>query len=244
MELKHCPKCNRYLTKENFSKNAQLKDGLSCWCKECCHNSYIQNKEKRAKWSKEYVAKNREKILKQRAEYRLKNKDKKAAYDKEHYQKNKQRKIEYQRKYIDKNKDEVYSRNKKYRNEHKEEFSKYKTNYQRERRKTDPLYKFKGQISHLIWLSFQRKNFKKKNLVSEILGCTEEEAQKHLYKTFFENYGYEYDGKEDVHIDHIIPLKTAETEEDVKRLCHYTNLRLLKAIDNLKKGAKMPLLTK
>ena len=93
-------------------------------------------------------------------------------------------------------------------------------------------------------MSFQRKNFKKKNLVSEILGCTEEEVQKHLYKTFFENYGYEYDGKEDVHIDHIIPLKTAETEEDVKRLCHYTNLQLLKAIDNLKKGAKMPLLTK
>ena len=57
MELKHCPKCNRDLTKENFSKNAQLKDGLSCWCKECRHNSYIQNKEKRAKWSKEYVEK-------------------------------------------------------------------------------------------------------------------------------------------------------------------------------------------
>ena len=87
-------------------------------------------------------------------------------------------------------------------------------------------------------MSFQRKNFKKKNLVSEILGCTEEEVQKHLYKTFFENYGYEYDGKEKVHIDHIIPLKTANTEEEVIKLCHYTNLQLLKARDNLIKNDK------
>ena len=38
--------------------------------------------------------------------------------------------------------------------------------------------------------------------------------------------------------------RTAETEEDVKRLCHYTNLQLLKPADNMKKSAKMPLLTK
>ena len=47
-----------------------------------------------------------------------------------------------------------------------------------------------------------------------------------------------YDNKEKVHIDHIIPLATAKTEEDVIKLCHYTNLQLLKAKDNLKKGAK------
>ena len=238
MELKHCPKCNRDLTKENFSKNAQLKDGLSCWCKECCHNSYIQNKEKRAKWQKEYREKNREIILNKKAEYTRKNKAKKSQYDKEYYQKNKQRKIEYQKQYLEKNKDVIYMRNKKYADAHKEEVAEYKVNYEKERRKTDQLYKFKSQIRHLIWLSFQRKNFKKKNLVSEILGCTEEEAQEHLYKTFFDNYGYEYDGKEDVHIDHIVPLAKADTEEEVKRLCHYTNLQLLKAKDNLQKYCK------
>lgn len=242
--LKHCPKCNRDLTLDMFTKSNSLKDGLSCWCKECCHNSYVQNKDKRAKWQKEYNSKNKERIAKRKAEYRLKNKDKKSAYDKEHYQKNKERKIEYQKQYTEKNKDLVYERNKKYNNAHKEEVSKYKVGYEKERRKSDQLYKFKGQIRHLIWLSFQRKNFKKKNLVSEILGCTEEEAQKHLYKTFFDNYGYEYDGKEDVHIDHIVPLATAETEDDVKRLCHYTNLQLLKPKDNMQKSDKIPLLTK
>lgn len=42
-----------------------------------------------------------------------------------------------------------------------------------------------------------------------------------------------------VHIDHIIPLATAKTEEDVIKLCHYTNLQLLKGEDNLSKGDKL-----
>jgi len=41
------------------------------------------------------------------------------------------------------------------------------------------------------------------------------------------------------HIDHIIPLSTAITEEDVIRLCHYTNLQPLWAEDNLKKSNKL-----
>ena len=244
MELKRCPKCNRDLPKEKFSKNTKLKDGLSCWCRECCHSSYIENKEKRSKSQKEYREKNKEKISKQRVEYRNRNKDKKSEYDKNYQQKNKQKKIEYQKQYFEKNKDLIYERNKIYNDAHKDKMSEYKVNYDRERIKTDQLYKFKKQIRHLVWLSFQRKNIKKKNSVCEILGCTEEQAQIHLYKTFFDNYGYEYDGKESVHIDHIIPLSTAETENDVIKLCHYTNLQLLKPIDNMKKSDKLPLLTK
>jgi 5-methylcytosine-specific restriction endonuclease McrA len=38
-----------------------------------------------------------------------------------------------------------------------------------------------------------------------------------------------------VHIDHIIPLSSAKTEDKVKKLCHYSNLQLLKPKDNLEK---------
>ena len=41
------------------------------------------------------------------------------------------------------------------------------------------------------------------------------------------------------HIDHITPLSSAKTEEEVYRLCHYTNLQPLWAEDNLKKGSKI-----
>ena len=58
-------------------------------------------------------------------------------------------------------------------------------------------------------------------------------------KTYKNSYGVEWNEKEKVHIDHIIPLATAKTEEEVIKLNHYTNLQLLKAKDNLKKGSKI-----
>jgi hypothetical protein len=50
----------------------------------------------------------------------------------------------------------------------------------------------------------------------------------------FDNYGF--DGW---HIDHIVPLATAKTEEQVAKLNHYTNLQPLWAKDNMSKGAKI-----
>lgn len=38
------------------------------------------------------------------------------------------------------------------------------------------------------------------------------------------------------HIDHIVPLVSAKTEEEMYKLCHYTNLQPLWALDNIKKG--------
>lgn len=61
----------------------------------------------------------------------------------------------------------------------------------------------------------------------------------HLLKTYKNNYGEEWDGVEKVHIDHIVPLATANTEEEVIKLCHWTNLQLLKEKDNLYKRDKL-----
>ncbi len=41
------------------------------------------------------------------------------------------------------------------------------------------------------------------------------------------------------HIDHIIPLSSAKTEEEVYLLWHYRNLRPLSAQENLKKSNKI-----
>jgi hypothetical protein len=42
------------------------------------------------------------------------------------------------------------------------------------------------------------------------------------------------------HIDHIIPSSSAIDIESLIKLQHYTNLQPLWAIDNMKKGSKLP----
>jgi hypothetical protein len=48
--------------------------------------------------------------------------------------------------------------------------------------------------------------------------------------------GMNWDNIGEWHIDHIIPLSSAETEQETIKLCHYTNLQPLWAFDNLSKG--------
>lgn len=38
-DQKHCPKCNRVLPKAMFGKSDRYKDGLYCWCKDCCRKN-------------------------------------------------------------------------------------------------------------------------------------------------------------------------------------------------------------
>jgi hypothetical protein len=40
------------------------------------------------------------------------------------------------------------------------------------------------------------------------------------------------------HLDHIIPLDSGKNQEEVEKLCHYTNLKPLWAEVNLKKSNK------
>ena len=71
----------------------------------------------------------------------------------------------------------------------------------------------------------------------EMLGCTPEELRDHLQSQFTEGMTLENHGE--WHIDHIIPLASANTEEEIVKLCHYTNLQPLWAEDNLSKSDKI-----
>ena len=148
-------------------------------------------------------------------------------------------KREHQEEIYNKRKKYIEEYNKQYWKNNREEIIKKRNIYFKERRKNDIVYKLKLQIRNLVNISLKSKNHRKNTKTSIILCCDLDYFVEYLLQTFKDNYGYEWDGKEKVHIDHIIPLATANTKEDIIKLCHYTNLQLLKAEDNQKKGSKL-----
>lgn len=224
METKICIKCKKEKNINEFYFLKQ-KNKYNNKCKECIKKEV-----------KEYQKNNFEKIKKQKKEYFKKYRQKNIEYIKEK-----------DKKYRETHKEEAKKYSEKYRKEHKQYFKDYSKKYINKNKKgkikikykNKELIKFKQQIRCLISKSFSKKKFIKKENTEKILGCSFEKFYKHLLQTYKNNYGRDYDGIEKVHIDHIIPLATANTEEEVIKLNYYTNLQLLKAEDNMNKGSKL-----
>jgi len=216
-ELKYCKGCQIEKPITEFYKHKDKTNGKyyidSCYCKKC-------TSKKRKEYLKKYVQDHKEKLKEQVHQNYLKNREEKIEYQKKYYQEHKKEKREYDI---------------KYRLLNKEKRNKNESNLY----KTDRIYKLKKQLRNCIYNSFKKKDFYKKEKTEKIIGCKYNEFIAYLLNSFKNNYGYEWDGKERVHIDHIIPLVTANTEEEVLKLCHYKNLQLLKAKDNLIKSSKL-----
>ena len=88
----------------------------------------------------------------------------------------------------------------------------------------------------LIQQVFIRKGFTKKSRAKSILGCTWNEFKVHLEDN---PYGFKVDQK-GLDLDHIIPISSATTEDEVIKLNHYTNFQLLpsKYNQNIKRNNK------
>ena len=231
-ETKICTMCKKEIDICNFHKDKNTQDGFRSHCKNCIKDRYNNNKDKYKKRQKEnynpeskseYYKKKKQIILEKNKEYKLLNKEKLIQYRKERYNNDKERFLSYTKDYYKLNKEKVLNR---------------QLEYEKNRLKNDSLYRFKCNIKSNIRSSFLRgkAKFKKQTNTEKILGCSIEYFQKHIESNFQE--GMSFDNHGEWHIDHIIPLATAKTIEDVIKLNHYTNLQPLWAIDNLKKGAK------
>lgn len=129
---------------------------------------------------------------------------------------------------------------KEYSRVHFQNNKKAKYEYTRKKYENDTLFNIKSKIRSLISQAFRKKGYKKSTKTYKIIGCSFSELEQHLTSTFRDNYGIDVsESDEEVHIDHIIPLHVAKSEEDVILLNHYSNLQYLKATDNLKKSGKL-----
>lgn len=219
IKLKECSKCKKNKELICFYKNSKSKDGLRSNCIECGNKYKTENKEKLKEQTKKYNQKR--KISKKK--WSENNKDKMNASRKKWVQNNlekeKERKKEYSKKYYLKNKKKIRD---------------YSNEKQKLYRKTNPLFKLKCNLRKRIGFFI-----KKKSINTElILGISFEEFKVYFESKFTDGMTWEKMGKE-IHIDHIIPLSSAKTEEELYKLCHYTNLQPLWAKDNLSKGSKI-----
>lgn len=105
--------------------------------------------------------------------------------------------------------------------------------WQNNRKRIDPNFKLDRNIRNLIQNSFKVVNNKKSSKTVDILGCTVKEFKNYLESKFedwmnWQNHG-KYNGtfNSGWDLDHIVPVSSAKTSEDIIRLNHYTNFQPL-----------------
>jgi len=201
-----------------------------------------KNKLKAKEYSTKYYEINRESLLEKSYEYALLNKEKISKYKSKNYQENKDHYQEYIRNYYQENKERLNENSKNYRKLHKDHLNRKRNEYNKinkvhkkatERRQKDPLYRMSSNIRVYLRYSIKSSGFGKSKKTEDILGCSFKEFKLYLESKFeswmsWNNYGL-YNGELNYgwDIDHIIPLKMAETEDDLYKLNHHTNLQPL-----------------
>ena len=176
-------------------------------------------KECRKLETKKYYEIHGDKIRTQNTKYRIENPDKVKEVKQRIYERDKERILQVNKLYRENNRDKI-------------------NEYSRNRKKNDPIFKLKHLMNSRLRVFLKSKNLHKHNKTFEIVGCTPEFLKEHLESKFIDGMSWENQG--DWHIDHIIPLSSAINEDEIIKLCHYTNLQPLWALDNMKKGSKLP----
>ena len=198
----------------------------------------MTKKEKEKLYQKKYRENNREKRRESNKKWYEENKEKKAAQGKIYREANKEKKAELDKKYSEDNKDKIALYQKKWREDNKDEFNKYRAVWRKERSQTHPTYKMKCALRSRTLKAFKSKGYKKSSTTEKMLGISYEKAKLHIERQFRDGMSWINHGE--WHIDHIIPLASANTEAELLKLCHYRNLQPLLAKDNISKGATIP----
>lgn len=110
----------------------------------------------------------------------------------------------------------------------------------RERVGSTPERALAERIRCLIKESIKSRSCKKDTMTAEILGCSVNEFRRHIERQFTK--GMSWSNFKDWHLDHIIPISSAKSKNDVIALNHFTNFRPMWASENISKSNKMEFL--
>lgn len=197
-----------------------------------------QHKQSRRKYFKENMEKEMERTRKWRTENAEKFKESYQASARKHRNK----RYEATREWREKNKEHLQA----YHKANRERDRKKLREWVKAKYSADPKYALIVKVRCLARRAFDRFGFKKTSKTAEILGCDWEAFKKHIEDQFYDGMTWDsfqqknHIGTSMVEIDHIIPISSAKTEEDVIRLSHHTNLRPIWWWENREKRDKIP----
>jgi len=241
---KICNKCNCEKLINDFHRDNSKSDGYKNYCKSCqkiySSKFYSENRDSIITYSKEYYNE-----VSNDDNYKLKRK----IYMESYLIENKEKKKEYNKQYNINNKDSINKSKRIYNSVNKEKRKEYKknniekvresaNNWVKNKIKTDELFHLSLNIRNLIRISIKKRGFVKKSKTHDILGCSFIEFKTYLESKFeswmsWNNHGlYNGELRYGWDMDHIIPISSAETEDDIVRLNHYTNFQPLDSYHN------------
>lgn len=160
---------------------------------------------------------------------------------------------EYKKIYRETNKKDIATKNKIYRESindklilnrklyyknNKNSMLKQQNKRKKERLKNDFEFRMRLSLGSAIRNYLKRKNLLKTDKTEKIIGCTFKEFKVYIESKFeywmnWGNYG-KYNGEANFgwDLDHIIPISSAKTEQEIMNLNHYTNFQPLCSYQN------------
>lgn len=222
METKICSKCKEEKNVNEFGKRKNRKCNLTSQCKTCLSkNQKIYREthfEEIKKRKKLYYDANSEYLKQKRKDWYKNNID---------YARNQKRE------YIKNHRDILLEKAKEYSKNNRA-----KINARiRKTRKENLLFRLKENVRRRVNQYISKNGYNKTSKIFDIIGCSPEKLKAYIEKQFTIDMSWENYGLKGWHIDHIIPLDSAKTENELYQLCHYTNLQPLWGGDNIRKGA-------
>lgn len=253
--MKKCSKCKMLLDLDKFKKNASKKDGLSSECKPCVSE---YNKAYREKKILEFGSANAYyKHSKRNHIGRKPNFDKhggKDEYYKMFYVKYQKGKTEKTAKaWRERNKEAISIKKKAYRELNKGRYSELYKNWSIRKRRgvrrfgmamsnseyLKAIFKENPEVKlrHLARIHLNRYIKGRFDSYELVVGCSTSYFKQYIESLFLD--GMSWDNHGEWHFDHIVPLSSAKTEDELLLLNKYTNIQPLWAKDNLAKGKRI-----
>jgi hypothetical protein len=157
--------------------------------------------------------------------------------------------VEYNRKWKKNNSDHISIYNKEYVKKSKDILSTYQKEWYNKnkdkvnekrilRKEKNPIFLISCNIRKRTSEYLKKNKISKTNKTFEIIGMSPSELYDYLESKFTEGMSWDNYGTYGWHIDHKIPLSSARNEEELYKLCHYSNLQPLWWYDNLRKSNK------